>query len=412
MRAGPVQDLLFLAHRVPYPPDKGDKIRSWNLLRHLARKYRVHLGCFADTLEDLHHDEALRPLCAGLRVVALDPGRARLRSLAGLATGEALTLGYYRDRALAGWVRELLAAGRVSRVLAFSSSMAPYAMGPRAAGVRRVFDFVDVDSDKWRQYAERKPFPASMIYSREAKRLLDFERSASAASDATIFVSDAEATLFRSLAPESAGRIHVVPNGVDFEFFNPDGPYVSPFPPRAVPLVFTGAMDYWANVDAVSWFAREILPLVSKRRADAGFWIVGANPAPAVRELASLQSVTVTGRVPDVRPYLAHAAAVVAPLRLARGVQNKVLEAMAMAQRVVASPEAAEGIDAVAERDLVVAGGTEAFADAVCGALDGQWAGMGERARATVMARYGWDSALAGLENLFEADTPSVSMAR
>ena len=407
-----MQDLLFLAHRVPYPPDKGDKIRSWNLLRHLARNYRVHLGCFADAPEDLRHDAALRPLCAGLRVVALDPRRARLRSLGGLATGEALTLGYYRDRALARWVRDLLATGRVARIFAFSSSMAPYAMGPWAASARRVFDFVDVDSDKWRQYSRRKPFPASWIYAREARRLLAFERRAAALSDATLFVSDAEAALFRSLAPETADRVHAVPNGVDLEFFNPVGPYVSPFPPGAAPLVFTGAMDYWANVDAVSWFAREILPLVRRRRTDAAFWIVGANPAAAVRDLASLQAVRVTGRVSDVRPYLAHAAAVVAPLRLTRGVQNKVLEAMAMAQRVLATPEAAEGIDAVAGRDFVVAGGAEAFADAVCGALDGQWAGMGEGARAAVVARYGWESALAGLENLLEADTPSVSMAR
>jgi sugar transferase (PEP-CTERM/EpsH1 system associated) len=256
------------------------------------------------------------------------------------------------------------------------------------------------------------PFPASWIYAREARRLLAFERRAAASSDATLFVSAAEAALFRSLAPESADRVHAVPNGVDFDFFNPNRPYHSPFPPGVEPLVFTGAMDYWANVDAVSWFAREILPLVRRRRTDAVFWIVGANPAAAVRALASLPAITVTGRVTDVRPYLAHAAAVVAPIRLARGVQNKVLEAMAMAQLVVATPEAAEGIDSVAGRDLVVAQGAGAIADAVCSALDGRWPDMGQRARAVIVAQYGWESSLAGLENLLEPGTPSASIAR
>jgi sugar transferase (PEP-CTERM/EpsH1 system associated) len=401
-----MRDLLFLAHRIPFPPDKGDKIRSFQIFRQLSRHYRVHLGCFVDDPWDWRYEAELRAACGECWIGRLDKRTAKLRSLKGLATGEPLTLGYYRDASLTEWVRDLVIGRRIARVFAYSSSMAQYAMAPWAGNVRRVFDFVDVDSEKWAQYAEGRAFPASRIYRREARTLGAFERRAAAASDATLFVSEAEAALFRRLAPDVAGRVRALGNGVDFGFFNPEGPYESPYPPEGRPIVFTGAMDYWANVDAVAWFAREAMPLVRRARPDAGFWIVGANPAPEVQALAALPGVAVTGRVPDVRPYLAHAAAAAAPLRLARGIQNKVLEAMAMAKVVIATPQAAEGIDAVPGRDLVVAEGAEALAGATVAALDpGSYntnREMGSRARALIVARYGWDATLAGLVGILE----------
>jgi sugar transferase (PEP-CTERM/EpsH1 system associated) len=401
-----VRDLLFLAHRIPFPPDKGDKIRSWQMFCYLATRYRVHLGCFIDDPWDWRYEAELRAQCGQCWIGGLDKRSAKLRSLAGLARGEALTLGYYRDRALARWVRALVAERGVERVFAYSSSMAQYVLAPWAGRARRVFDFVDVDSDKWAQYAEGRAFPATWFYGREARRLLAFERAAAARSDATLFVSEAEAALFRRLAPEAADRVHALRNGVDFGFFNPDASYPNPFPEGVRAIVFTGAMDYWANADAVAWFTRDVLPLVRRDRPDATFWIVGANPAPEVRALAAVPGVTVTGRVPDVRPYLAHAALVAAPLRLARGIQNKVLEAMAMAKIVVATPQAAEGIDATPGRDLLVADGDAALAAATRSALDDAngeaGRAIGARARALIVAEYGWESALAGLADVLE----------
>jgi len=397
-----MQDLLFLSHRLPYPPDKGDKIRSWNMFRHLASRYRVHLGCFIDDPYDRRYEGTLRAMCGQCWIGWLDRKAARLRSLGGLARGEALTLGYYHDRDLARWVRDRIVGDGIVRVFTYSSSMTQYVLADWATGVRRVFDFVDVDSDKWRQYADRKAWPQSWIYRREARTLLAFERLAAAASDATLFVSDAEAELFRRLAPEVSSRVARIRNGVDFEFFNPDQAYKSPIPATVQALVFTGAMDYWANIDAVVWFAREVLPAIRQRRPEAEFWIVGANPAAEVRTLSALPGVQVTGRVPDVRPYLAHAAAIVAPLRLARGVQNKVLEAMAMAKVVVATPQAAEGIDAVAGRDLLVAQDASGLAALADEALGGAHDRVGRRARGLVVSHYGWDGALSGLESILE----------
>lgn len=401
-----MDDLLFLVHRIPYPPDKGDKIRSWNMLRHLARSYRVHIGCFIDDPHDWRYEDELRKIAASCWIGRLDPRRARIKSLARLLTGEALSIGYYHDPGLARWVRTRIEDDGVRRVFTYSSSMAQYVLADWAAGTRRVFDFVDVDSDKWRQYASRKKWPMSWIYAREGRTLLAFERRAAASSDVTLLVSDPEAALFRGLAPEAADRVRAVRNGVDFEFFNPLASYQCPdsMGPRA--MVFTGAMDYWANVDAVAWFARDVLPLVRAKIADAAFWIVGANPTGEVRALASLPGVKVTGRVPDVRPFLAHAACVVAPLRLARGVQNKVLEAMSMAKVVVTTKEAAEGIDAVPGRDLMVCDGAVELAAGTIRALGGDGTGMGPRARELVVAKYGWESALAPLANMLERGRP------
>ncbi|MBN8507411.1 MAG: TIGR03087 family PEP-CTERM/XrtA system glycosyltransferase, partial [Burkholderiales bacterium] len=325
--------LLYLVHRIPYPPDKGDKVRSYHLLKHLLARHEVFVGTFVDDPADRVHVDALRALCAGLHVVHLEPRRARLASLAGLATGEALTLRYYRDAGLARWVRELVKRERIDAVVAFSSSVVPYAEG---LGLPVLVDFVDVDSAKWREYALRHRWPLSWLYRREGERLLDFERAASARSARSFFATEKEAELFRRLAPECAGRVEGMDNGVDAAHFAPDPSHVSPYAAGETPIVFTGAMDYWPNVDAVVWFAREVLPRLAERWPALRFHIVGRNPAPSVRALAS-PAVNVTGTVADVRPWLQHAAVVVAPLRLARGIQNKILEAMAMARPVVAA---------------------------------------------------------------------------
>ncbi|MBT5047939.1 MAG: TIGR03087 family PEP-CTERM/XrtA system glycosyltransferase [Rhodospirillaceae bacterium] len=398
-----MSELLFLAHRIPYPPNKGDKIRSWNILKFLAEHYRVHLGCFIDDPEDEQHRSTLEEICESCQFTRLNPSLAKLRSLSGMISGSPLTLPYFWDRQLARWTDALIRDRKIEHVFVFSSSMAQYAMGDAASGARRVVDYVDVDSDKWRQYAAAKSWPAGWIYGRESRRLLSFEREVAAASDASLFVSEAEADLFRGLAPESASKIGALNNGVDFEFFDPTEPHERPFDGTDPTLVFTGAMDYWANVDAVAWFANEVFPGIRAKCPTAQFWIVGARPSTQVTGLTSIPGVHVTGSVPDIRPYMAHADIIVAPLRLARGIQNKVLEAMAMARPIIASPEALEGIEAEIGRDIISADGAQAFVEQTINLLGQTGANeMGDCARERVVSTYGWSSNLAGLKTLLE----------
>lgn len=395
-----MEDLLLLIHRIPYPPNKGDKIRSYNLLKHLAQRYRVHLASFVDDPGDWQHVPHVEALCASTYFAKLDPLAARVRSLAALATNESLSLRYYRHRGMRAWVERTMAAQPVRRIVVFSSPMAQYAEPYRAA--RRVVDFCDVDSDKWRQYADNKPWPMSVLYRREARQLLRYERKVAAECDASLFVSDPEAELFRQLAPESRDKIGFFNNGVDTDYFSPQRAYATPYQASERALVFTGAMDYWPNVDAVQWFAGEVFPRLLARFPQARFYIVGARPSPAVQALARNPGVFVTGTVPDVRPYIAHAEVAVAPLRVARGIQNKVLEAMAMARPVVVSPQALEGIEASPGADLVLADGADAFAATLAGLLEQADGALGPCARATVQRLYSWPSNLARIDARLE----------
>jgi sugar transferase (PEP-CTERM/EpsH1 system associated) len=388
-----VQDLLLLIHRIPYPPNKGDKIRSWHLLKHLAGQYRVHLATFVDDPDDWQHVPHVEAQCASSHFAALHPLRARVRSLGALATNRSLSLDYYRNAGLQRWVDETMAAHKIERVLVFSSAMAQYA--EKFPQARRVVDFCDVDSDKWRQYADQKSWPMSWLYRHEARQLLAYERQVARDCDASLFVSQPEADLFRKLAPESDAKIGFFNNGVDTDYFSPEPAHVSPYQAGERVLVFTGAMDYWPNVDAVQWFATDIFPQLRAAFPGLRFYIVGARPSPAVEALGKLDGVAVTGTVPDVRPYIAHAKVAVAPLRIARGIQNKVLEAMAMATPVVVSPQALEGIDAEPGTELVLADGAAAFVEAVSNLLSRQADAMGRAARAKVERQYSWPSNLA-----------------
>jgi sugar transferase (PEP-CTERM/EpsH1 system associated) len=403
-----MEHLLYLVHRIPYPPNKGDKIRSFNLLRYLSDRYRVHMGCFIDSSEDAAHAEELSRWCADLCAVPLDPREAKLRSLSGLLSGEALTLPYYRSARLQVWVDRTVATHGIARAVVFSSPMAQYLR--RLPQLRTVVDLVDVDSAKWTSYAEEHRWPLSMIYRREGRRLLAFEREAVARAAAGVLVTQAEVRLFDRLAPECSARMHAIENGVDSEFFAPSDDLVSPYGTGEVPIVFTGVMDYWPNIDAVTWFAREVLPTLAQRRPDVRFYIVGMNPTPAVRALAADRRIIVTGKVPDVRPYLQHAAAVVAPLRVARGVQNKVLEAMSMARPVVVSTVAAMGIAAECGVDFEAAADAAAFVERTLRVLDAvRGAEMGRCARARIGSAYRWDCNLARFGELLDDAAPKAS---
>jgi polysaccharide biosynthesis protein PslH len=408
----PSRSLLFLCHRIPFPPDKGEKIRAFRILEHLARTYRVNLGCFIDDADDKAHISSLEPYCAELRCFDLPRETAKIRALKGLLTGSPLTVASFANAAMGRWVSDILTREKHDVVFVYSSAMAQYVMNRDLGGARLVMDFVDVDSDKWRQYAAEVKGPMRWIYRREARKLLTFDRAAAARADAGIFVSDAEATLWRTLAPEVAARTSGIANGIDCRYFSPRHVWSNPFAGSGPHFVFTGTMDYWPNIDAVKWFAATIFPKVRAARPGASFTIVGAKPSQDVSALSSQEGVWVTGRVADVRPYLAHAHAAVAPMRIARGIQNKILEAMAMAKPVVTTAQGLEGIDAEPERHLLVANTEEGLFRACLRAAEPEAAALGLAARRLMEESYTWERRLQGLDQILAGHNREAEKAR
>ena len=349
--------VVFLCQRVPWPPDRGDRITTWHFLEHLLdRGADVVIGCFREQARDEAAVDFLRSRCREVVAPRLRRGIRKLTSLRGLLTGEALTLPFFRDGALRA------AAARWSTpppdlVWVYSSSMAQYARAMPAAA--KIMQFAELDSDKWRQYAAVGGVLGRWIYGREARRLLAFETEVARSFSRSLVVSEVEAELFRRCIP--GVEPDVLPNGVDVEHFTSAGdgerdPHTA---------IFTGVMDYEPNVDGVVWFAERCWPALRERFPAARLLVVGSKPVARVRALGELPGVTVTGRVATTPPWFDRAAVAIAPLRLARGVQNKVLEAMSMALPVVASPQAAQGLGDVPPETLAVAGGEAATVDAV-----------------------------------------------
>ncbi|WP_313534279.1 TIGR03087 family PEP-CTERM/XrtA system glycosyltransferase [Sphingomonas sp.] len=390
-------DILFLAHRIPFPPDRGDKIRAYHLLRHLAQDHRVHLVAFADDPEDLQNQDGLAS-CTATRTIVWREAPTGWTGARAVLRRQPVSVAAFAHPAVRTAVNALLAAEPVDTIFVFSSQMAQYL--PPQPKQRRIMDFVDMDSAKFAAYAKGGRGPMAWVHRREARLLLAHERRVADEADASLFVSEAEAALFR--ARTNAPRIHAIENGIDTVFYDPSHRF-EPIGGAGPLLVFTGQMDYRPNIEAVTWFADAVFPRIRHAHPDARFAIVGRAPTPAVEALAERPGVLVTGTVPDVRHWLAAAALVVAPLRLARGIQNKVLEGMAMARAVVASPAAAEGIDHAGT--LCVADGADAFGDAVMRLLDDadSAAALGASARARVIARYSWDARLAPLDALLAA---------
>lgn len=387
-------DILFLAHRSPFPPDRGDKIRAFNVLKYLAARKRVHLLAFADDPRDLKQSKGLVSLTASRSIIWRSKSRPKAL-IEALAQRKAASLTAFDNRVMHDAVADILARRSIDTIYVFSSQMAQYV--PAKTRARVVMDFCDMDSLKFADYARGSRGPMRWLMQREANLLFQFERQVARRVDASLFVSEAEAALFRTRT--GAANVQVVENGIDTDFFDPAASFRH-IDTTGRLIAFTGQMDYRPNVEAVTWFAETVLPHIRLAHPDAVFAIVGRNPTDAVKALAKQDGVKVTGEVADVRPWLDAAACVVAPLKIARGIQNKVLEAMAMERPVVASNAAAEGID---HDGTILSGDSVAeVADAVNGLLadPAAAAAMGRRARARVKARYGWDARLAALDSL------------
>ncbi len=387
-------EILFLAHRLPFPPNRGDKIRSWNIVKALTAIAPVHVASLYDVADpDDVMDTELGKIAAS---VSLFPPRfGKLGAMAhALVGGQPASVSAFQSTALQKHVNQLLESGAISAIYAYSGQMAqfvPHSLG----GTRFVMDFVDMDSAKFATYGTQKSGFSGFANRMEAKRLFAFEQAVARRADLSLFVSDAEAALFRRETGLSAAQVQALENGIDLALFDPSLSYSAVKAGQGPLIVFTGQMDYAPNVEAVIGFVKDQLPTIRAAQPAAQFAIVGRAPTAEVKALAACDGVIVTGAVDDTRDWLAAASVVVAPLKLARGIQNKVLEAMAMAKAVVASPAAAEGIDAAPDRDFIVSDQPQAVIDLL--GNPPRVAVLGAAARARMVARYSWPARLAGL---------------
>jgi sugar transferase (PEP-CTERM/EpsH1 system associated) len=352
-------NILYIAHRLPYPPNKGDKIRSFHQIRYLSSKHRVSLACLIDEREDLRHIEPLKGYCTTIDAVYTNKNFARLKAVTMMLGDKPLSVAFFHSRRLQKKIARRIRNEKFDKIIIFSSAMAEYVRD--VPDIPKVIDFVDLDSEKWRVYADYQLGAASWTYGLEARRLARYEEEVASAFDHSIFVSQAEASVFQQRV--NSRRVSVIPNGVDLDYFgsNNRDRLCTDLPV----IVFAGTMDYFPNVDAVRYFCNEIFPLILNAFPGVQFYIVGRNPTRVVRELNCQRRVIVTGAVPDVRPFLAKSSVAIAPFRIARGVQNKILEAMAMSLPVVGTSLAFQGIQATPADGIRIADDPKAFAQDV-----------------------------------------------
>jgi len=399
-----MSDILFLAHRIPFPPDRGDKIRSHHILKRLALIAPVHVATLADDDSDMEHEAELAELAASYCLVR----RSKPLALAGvqaLATHSPLSLAAFHDQALARYVGEVLGKRPISVIYVFSGQMGQYV--PKQFAGRVIADFVDVDSAKFEAYAATGEGVRGWIDAREAKMLHAEEVRLARRADISLLISEAEAGLFHSRLPgvvRVGATIRVLPNGIDAAEFDParvkPEPRLQDFPSPL--LIFTGQMDYAPNIAAAERAMDSILPLVRQQLPDASFHVVGRNPPDRLLNRHGEDGCHVWGRVPDIRQWLKGADIALVPLEIGRGVQNKVLEAMAMKLPVVLTPEAATGIEARDGEQFVACATDEELAQAVIGLAGNRKRAtrMGRAARSFVLDRMSWPAALSALDEI------------
>ena len=405
-------NILYIAHRIPYPPNKGDKIRAFHEVRALATIADVYLCALVDDPDDWQHEAALRELCAHVSLVNLNPRLKKVLALRGLLTGKPMSVEYFYEKKLQQAVDAVLAERTFDAIVCFSGTSAEYLFQSKEAAVfaaaestrpRLIMDFCDVDSLKWKEYAQRAAFPLSLLYCAEGQLLARYERKVAQSFDHAILITENEKQLFAATVYDTE-KLTVIGNGVDLDYFNPLGqPQEADVSEEKTPeLLFVGAMDYHANVDGVCWFAEAVWPAIVERYPAAVFTIVGRNPTKEVLALQRHRNIRVTGGVDDVRPYYQRATMVVVPLRIARGIQNKVLEAMAMAKPVLVSRAAFTGLEAVPERDLLIADSVQDFVTHTVRLLEkpGLREQLAIESRKCVQARYAWPRAMTTLLGL------------
>ena len=401
--------ILFICHRIPFPPNKGDKIRTYNEVKYFSKTYNIDIISFADDPKDLKYTSDLKAYCRHIYIYPLAPLFGKLKGLLKLILGGSISEGYFYDKKACKKVSDLLKQKDYHTIFCFSSPMAEYVfknlsdIEQKTTRPKLIMDFCDVDSDKWKQYSEKSTFPMNFVYQKESERLLKYEKKINKIFDASIFVSDNEAKLFKQLVPKAENVISIS-NGVDFNYFS-HSPEINTKQESSSIIMFAGAMDYYANIEGVTWFCKKIFPKIRAMLPATRFLIVGSNPTPAVKELAHIKNVEVTGFVEDIRPYYKKAAVCAIPLRIARGVQNKVLEAMAMGKPVVSTSVALDGIQAENGKHIIKTDDPEKFAQAIINLMDDPSLSItyGKAARKFVEKKFSWDSCLKKLDTIIEA---------
>ena len=387
----PNVNVLFLSQRVPYPPNRGDKISTWRLVDRFRRNHDVRVVAFAHDQSDI---DAAQKLCdMGIETTAIPHHEfwKKVKSLPLFLTNTPLTLGVYGSKKLQAKVDEL--AGWADIAYAFSSSMGAFL--ENHSELQRVLHIGELDSDKWRQYSERTKFPMSAVYRREWRTLREYERRLAYMVTENVLCTHLEQEIFNEEIPGATSV--VLRNGVDLEQFFPD-------PESSEPnhLIFTGVMNYLPNVDGCLWFAKEILPRIRERHPDARFTIIGSHPTPEIQALNNEEGIHVTGFVDSVTGWIQKGAVAVTPLRIARGIQNKVLEAMACGMPVVGTTSATQGVEGKPGRDYIVADDATLFTDSVCELLadPAKARELGKTARRFVEDNYHWEVAFAPLDDI------------
>ncbi|MCP4590460.1 MAG: TIGR03087 family PEP-CTERM/XrtA system glycosyltransferase [bacterium] len=395
-------NVLYLAHRIPYPPNKGDKLRSFHQIKELSAHHRIWCAAFADDPGDLVYAGVLHRWCQDVCVLPLNRTRAALRGLVNLLRGGTTTEGFYRDPGMSAQLRRWCAEIRFDVLVVFSSGVANYAKDLPVPV--KVLDFCDLDSRKWWSYAQRKRFPQGLLYRLEARRLARRELEWIEAFDHAALITETEKA---DLTPDAARKTTVVGNGVLMP-----GESDTAVPASRI-VGFVGAMDYAPNVDAVTWFVEQVWPRVQTAHPAARFQIVGRNPTARVRRLAKVQGVDVVGEVTHVIEAMKSWQVSVAPMHMGRGIQNKVLEAMAAARPVVLTPLAAAGLSSSDVEHLVLAETPEEFATEVNRLLAdvNTCQHLGAASRHVVAREHSWAREVAKLEGLFAPGEPRLRLA-
>ena len=387
--------ILYLCHRFPFPPRRGGKIRPFNMIRHLSRDHEVTVASIVRSAQEAAEGAGLAQHCARCEMARVYDSVQTVRMVARLPTVAPSSLAYFYSPDLAGRVRTLLAKERFDLIFVHCSSAAQYVEEVR--GVPKILDFGDMDSQKWLEYARYKPFPLSLGYRLEGRKLMREERRLASRFDLCTATTRAEWETLEGL--ETGVATGWFPNGVDSDYFAPSAETYDPDT-----IVFVGRMDYYPNQQCMFDFCARTLPRLQAKRPALKLLIVGADPTPEVRALQKLPGVTVTGSVPDVRPYLRRSAAMVAPLNIARGTQNKILEAMATGVPVVTSREAAGGVDAVDGEHFLVASTPEGYAALVQKILDDPRERMrlSRAGRERILSNHAWEKSMRRLDALIE----------
>lgn len=387
--------ILYVCHRFPFPPARGGKIRPFNMIKHLSRSHEVVVASLVRSPEEAEAGRGLSQYCSDVMMAKVTAQAAWARMVVRLVTAQPSSMGYFYSPDLARHINERLKRERFDLIFVHCSSVAPYVS--KFLGTPKILDFGDMDSQKWLEYRRFKPFPLSLGYWLEGCKMEAAEKALARRFDLCTCTTKAELeTLRRFRVPTPTDWFA---NGVDADYFSPtDAAY------DADAISFVGRMDYFPNQQAMLYFVNEVFPLIRAKRPAAKLAIVGAEPSAEIRRLATYDGITVTGTVPDVRDHVRRSAASVAPLSIARGTQNKIIECMAMGVPVVTSPEAAGGVDAVPGEHLLVAHSADDYADKLLTLMADRAARqrLAVAGRARVETHHSWANSMAKLDRIIE----------